>query len=75
MFRRRSNSQGVKITPLVGLILTPYSGVQFFGELFELQKGSLKNSFSGVKMTPDMEELPKRSYPVPKILSPLSESK
>ena len=37
---------------------------------------SLKNSFSALKVTPDIEELkepPKRSYPVPKIFTPLSE--
>ena len=29
----------------------------FLRELFQLQKRSLQNSFSGVKMTPDIEEL------------------
>ena len=39
-------------------------------------KRSLKNSFSGVKMTPDIEELKKpdeRDYPVPKIFTPFLE--
>ena len=35
---------------------TPYSGVIFWGVILT-PKRSLKNSFSGVKMTPDIEEL------------------
>ena len=41
-------------------------------------KKSLKNSFWGVKTTPDIEELkqpPKKSYPVPKIFTPFPELK
>jgi len=54
--------------------LTPYSGVIFCGVILT-PKRSLKNSFSAVKVTPDIEELKKpqkRSYPVPKIFTPLS---
>ena len=54
---------------------TPYSGVNFWGVILT-PKRSLKNSFSGVKVTPDIEELKKkkkRSYPVPKIFTSLSE--
>ena len=36
--------------------LTPYSGV-IFGGVILTPKRSLKNSFSGVKMTPDIKEL------------------
>ena len=57
-----NSSSGANLTPYSGVILTP--------------KRTLKNSFSGVKVTPDMEELKKpqkRSYPVPKIFTPLSE--
>ena len=36
--------------------LTPYSGVIFRGVILT-PKRSLKNSFSGVKVTPDIEEL------------------
>ena len=39
-----------------GVDLTPYSGVIFGGAILT-PKRSLKNSFSGVKMTPDIEEL------------------
>ena len=49
-----SNFQGVVVTPLVEL--TPYSGV-IFGGVILTPKRSLKNSFSGVKVTPDIEEL------------------
>ena len=49
-----SNFQGVIVTPLVEL--TPYSGVIFWGVILT-PKRSLKNSFSGVKVTPDIEEL------------------
>ena len=45
------NFQGVIISPLVGL-----SGVIFRGVILT-PKRSLKNSFSGVKVTPDIEEL------------------
>ena len=51
-----SNFEGVIITPLVGTNLTPYSGVIFWGVILT-PKRSLKNSFSGVKVTPDIEEL------------------
>ena len=50
----------------------------FFGGVILTPKRSLKNAFSGVQITPDIEELkwpPKRSYPVPKIFTPLSELK
>ena len=47
-----SNVQRVVITPN----LTPYSGV-ILGELFLTPKRSLKNSFLGVKVSPDIEEL------------------
>ena len=43
------NFQGVIITP-------PYNGVIFRGVILT-PKRSLKNSFSGVKVTPDIEEL------------------
>ena len=36
--------------------LTPYNGVIFWG-VFLTPKRSLKNSFSGLKVTPDIEEL------------------
>ena len=36
--------------------LTPYSEVIFWGVILT-PKRSLKNSFSGVKVTPDIEEL------------------
>ena len=49
-----SNFQGVIITLLVEL--TPYSRVIFWGVILT-PKRSLKNSFSGVKVTPDIEEL------------------
>ena len=39
-----------------GANLTPYSGVIFWGVILT-PKRSLKNSFSGVKVTPDIEEL------------------
>ena len=39
-----------------GANLTPYSGVIFRGVTLT-PKRSLKNSFSGVKVTPDIEEL------------------
>ena len=39
-----------------GVNLTPYSGVIFWGVILT-PKRSLKNSFSGVKVTPDIEEL------------------
>ena len=39
-----------------GASLTPYSGVIFWRVLLT-PKRSLKNSFSGVKVTPDIEEL------------------
>ena len=39
-----------------GVDLTPYSGVILGGAILT-PKRSLKNSFSGVKMTPDIEEL------------------
>ena len=39
-----------------GANLTPYSGV-IFGGVILTPKRSLKNSFSGVKVTPDIEEL------------------
>ena len=39
-----------------GVNLTPYSGVIFGGSYFNSKK-ELKNSFSGVKLTPDVEEL------------------
>ena len=51
---------------------------KFFGGVILTPKMSLKSSFLGVKMTPDIEEVespPKRSYPVPKIFTPLSELK
>ena len=51
-----SNFQGVIITPLSGANLTPYSGVIFWGVILTLKR-SLKNSFSGVKVTLDIEEL------------------
>ena len=63
-----SNFQGVIITPLVGVNLTLYSEVIFYfyflmggggggGGVILTPKMSLKNSFSGVKMTPDIEKL------------------
>ena len=39
-----------------GVNLTLYSGVIFWGVILT-PKRSLKNSFSGVKVTPDIEEL------------------
>ena len=39
-----------------GVNLTPNSGVIFWGVILT-PKRSLKNSFSGVKVTPDIEEL------------------
>ena len=39
-----------------GANLTPYNGVIFWGVIFT-PKRSLKNSFSGVKVTTDIEEL------------------
>ena len=39
-----------------GANLTPYGGVIFWGVILT-PKRSLKNSFSGVKVTPDIEEL------------------
>ena len=39
-----------------GANLTPYSGVIFWGVILT-PKRSLKNSFLGVKVTPDIEEL------------------
>ena len=39
-----------------GANLTPHSGVIFLGVILT-PKRSLKNSFSGVKVTPDIEEL------------------
>ena len=39
-----------------GANLTPYSGVIFWGVILT-PKRSLKNSFSGSKVTPDIEEL------------------
>ena len=39
-----------------GVSLTPYTGVIFWGVILT-PKWSLKNSFSGVKMTPNIEEL------------------
>ena len=39
-----------------GANLTPYSGVIFWGVILTPNR-SLKNSFSGVKVTPDIEEL------------------
>ena len=39
-----------------GANLTPYSGVIFWGVIFTPKK-SLKNSFPGVKVTPDIEKL------------------
>ena len=39
-----------------GANLTPYSGV-FWGGVILTAKRSIKNSFSGVKVTPDIEEL------------------
>ena len=39
-----------------GANLTPYNGVIFWGVILT-PKRSLKNSFSGVKVTPDIEEL------------------
>ena len=41
---------------LQGVMITPYSGFIFGGVIFT-PKRSLKNSFSGVKMTPDIEVL------------------
>ena len=70
-----SNFQGVIITPLVELIWL-LTVELFFGGVFFNSEKSLNNSFSGVKVTPDIEEIkqpPKRSYPVPKIFTPLSE--
>ena len=49
-------TKGVIITPIVGLIFTPYSGVIFCGFILT-PKRSLKNSFTGVKVTSDIEEL------------------
>ena len=40
----------------VGANLTPYSGIIFWGVILT-PKRSLKDSFSGVKMTPGIEEL------------------
>ena len=37
-----------------GVNLTPYSGIIFFGVILT-PKRSLKNSFPGVKITPDLE--------------------
>ena len=52
-----SNFQGViNNNSSSGVNLTPYSGVIFWGVILT-PKGSLKNSFSGVKVTPDIEEL------------------
>ena len=53
-----------------GANLTPYSDVIFLRVILT-PKRSLKNSFSGVKVTPDIEKLKKkRSYPVTKIFTP-----
>ena len=46
----------LKINPSSGVNLTPYGGVIFWGVILT-PKRSLKNSFSGVKMTPDIQEL------------------
>ena len=57
MFSTHSNFQGVIISPLVEPVyLTPYSGIIFWGVILT-SKRNLNNSFSGVKMTPDIEEL------------------
>ena len=50
-----SNFQ-VIITPLVGLIWLLTVKFSFWGVFFNSKK-SLNNSFSGVKVTPDIEEL------------------
>ena len=58
-------NQGIKLTFLYTVVfrelssganLTPYSGVIFEGVILT-PKRSLKNSFSVVKVTPDIEEL------------------
>ena len=53
-----SNFQGARSynNSSSGPKLTPYSGVIFLGVILT-PKRSLKNSFSGVKVTPDIEEL------------------
>jgi len=40
-----------------GVNLTPYSGVIFIWGVILTPKRSLKKSFAGVKMTPDIDEL------------------
>jgi len=50
----QSNFQGVIITPLVGFNSLQRS--YFLGSYFNSKK-ELKNSFSGVKIIPDIEEL------------------
>ena len=50
-----SNFQGVIITSS-GANLTPYCGVIFWGVILTPTRG-LKNSFSGVKVTPDIDDL------------------
>ena len=50
------NFQGVINNSSSAANLTPYSGVIFRGVTLT-PKRSLKNSFSGVKVTPDTEEL------------------
>ena len=49
-----SNFQGINSYSEVNL--TPYSGF-IFGGVILTPKRSLKNPFSGIKMTPDIEEL------------------
>ena len=50
-----SNFQGIQVNnSSSGVNLTPYSDVIYFGVILT-PKRSLKNSFSGVKTTPDLE--------------------
>ena len=66
-FSRSYNSSSI------GANLTPYNGVIFWGVILT-PKRSLKNSFSGAKVTKKPKPKPKkRSYPVPKIFTPLPE--
>ena len=55
IIRTHSNFQSY-INSSSGVNLTPYSGVVFWGVILT-PKRSLKNSFSEVKITPDIEEL------------------
>ena len=78
-----SNFQGVIITPLaIGVNLTPYSRVFFYfgggGEFFFLNsKKEFNELFFRSKNHPGylgVKKSQKRTYPVPKIFTPLEQS-